>query len=145
MAEAIGIIASVAQLVNLSGTLLAGGYGFLSQVARAPAEVRSLLTEAAAVNSLLSQLQLIADSDFDPALFDALKALDGLGVFQECQTTFKFIQTALARCQHEAGKDLKNFGKRLAWPFKEKETKDAMQRLHCLRGVLANAVEVDSA
>jgi len=43
MAEAIGTIASVAQLVHLSGTILAGGYGFLSTVARAPSEIRSLL------------------------------------------------------------------------------------------------------
>jgi hypothetical protein len=36
--------------------LLAGGYSFLSKVARAPGEIRSLLTETAAVNSLLAQL-----------------------------------------------------------------------------------------
>lgn len=145
MAEVIGVIASVAQLVHLSGTLLAGGYNFLTQVARAPTEVRSLLTEAAAVNSLLSQLQLIADDASNTSFADALKSLDSLGVFQECQTTLKFIQNALARCQQDAGKDLRNFGRRLAWPFKEKETKDAMQRLHRLRSVLANAVEVNSA
>jgi len=145
MAEAIGLVASCAQLIHLSGTLLAGGYSFLSQVSRAPTEMRSLLTEAAAVNSLLSQLQVIADTTPDSAVLDALSTLDGLGVFQECKATLSFIQTALARCQQDAGKDLRNFGRRLAWPFKEKETKDAVQRLHRLRGILANAMEVDSA
>lgn len=145
MAEAIGVVASCAQLVHLSGTLLAGGYGFLSQVARAPVEMRSLLTEAAAVNSLLGQLQAIADNAPNSATVNALTTLEGLGVFQECRTTLQFIQTALTRCQQDAGKDLRNFGRRLAWPFKEKETKDAVQRLHRLRGVLANALDVDAA
>lgn len=145
MAEVVGIIASVAQLVHLSGTLLAGGYGFLSKVARGPVEIRSLLTEAAAVNSLLGQLQLIADAPSDVTIKDVLSSLARLGVLQECKTLLEFIELALARCQQEAGKDLQNFGKRLKWPFKEKETKDALQRLHQLRSVLANAVEVDSA
>lgn len=145
MAEVIGIIASVAQLVHLSGTLLAGGYGFLSTVAHAPSEIRSLLTETAAVNSLLGQLQLIADAVPTGATEDALQSLDRLGVLKECRTTLDFVQKALARCQVEAGKEFQNLGKRLKWPFKEKETKDALQRLHHLRGVLANAVEIDSA
>jgi hypothetical protein len=145
MAEIIGVLASVAQLVHLSGTLLASGYGFLSTITRAPSEIRSLLTETAAVNSLLGQLQLIADSSSNQAAEDAVQALERLGVFQECRTTLEFIQNALARCQQEAGKELQSFGRRLKWPFKEKETKDALHRLHHLRSVLANAVEVDSA
>ncbi|KAH4197368.1 hypothetical protein HBI24_158410 [Parastagonospora nodorum] len=145
MAEVVGVAASVAQLVHLSGTLLAGGYGFLTKVARGPNEIRGLLTEAAAVNSLLSQLQLIADAPSDPSTEQALSSLARLGVLQECKTLLEFIELALARCEQEAGKDFQNFGKRLKWPFKEKETKDALQRLHQLRGVLANAVEVDSA
>jgi len=74
-----------------------------------------------------------------------IKTLDGLGAFQECRATLKLIENASSRCQQEAGKDLKYFGRRPTWPFKEKEAKDAMQRLHRLRGVLANAVEIDSA
>lgn len=145
MAEVVGVIASVAQLVHLSGTLLAGGYGFLSKVARAPSEIRSLLTETAAINSLLGQIQVIADSSSQPAPDDALLALEKLEVFQECQTTLKSIQKALATCEQMHRKDVKNFGRRLIWPFKEKETKEALQRLHHLRGLLANAVEANSA
>jgi hypothetical protein len=138
MAEIIGAVASVAQLVQFSGALLAGGYGFLSKVARAPLEIRSLLTETAAMNSLLGQTQVVAESPIDPVSQDALKSL-------ECRTLLEFIEKALVRCQQEADKDLQNMVKRLKWPFKEKETKDALERLHRLRGVLANAVGVDSA
>ncbi|KAI4609697.1 hypothetical protein J4E80_008342 [Alternaria sp. BMP 0032] len=145
MAEVVGTVASVAQLVQLSGALLAGGYNFLSKVARAPSEIRSLLTETAAVNSLLAQLQQIADTSPKAAADDALQALERVGVFQECQSTLKSIERALAKCEQVNGQDAKNFGRKLMWPFKEKETKDALQRLHHMRGLLANAIEANCA
>lgn len=145
MAEAVGAVASVAQLVHLSGTLLAGGYGFLSKVVRAPTEIRSLLTEAAALNGLLGQLQ--ATTDAAPSLTpeDTVQNLERLGVFKECEHALMSIQKALARCEQIHGQEVKNFGRRLMWPFKEKETKDELQRLHRLRSLLANAVEANSA
>ncbi|KAF2118171.1 hypothetical protein BDV96DRAFT_597044 [Lophiotrema nucula] len=145
MAEIVGTVASVAQLVSLSGELLAGGYGFICRVVRAPSEIRSLLIETAAINGLLGQLQILAESEASPGLEDALHALEKLGIFQECQTTLKSIQNALATCEQMHGKNVKNFGRRLIWPFKERETKDALQRLHNLRGLLANAVEANNA
>ena len=145
MAEVFGTVASVAKLVQLSGALLAGGYNFLSKVARAPSEIRSLLTETAAVNSLLAQLQQIADTSPKAAADDVLQALERVGVFQECQSTLKSIERALAKCEQVNGQDAKNFGRKLMWPFKEKETKDALQRLHHMRGLLANAIEANSA
>ena len=145
MAEVVGAIASVAQLVHLSGTLLASGYGFLTKVVRAPSELRSLLTETAAINSLLGQLQHLVDPAPNSAVDDALKALERLGVFKECQTILKSAQNALAKCEQIHGSELRNFGRRLIWPFKEKETKESLQRLHHLRGLLANAVEANSA
>ncbi|KAI4707630.1 hypothetical protein J4E89_007735 [Alternaria sp. Ai002NY15] len=145
MAEVVGTVASVAQLVQLSGALLAGGYNFLSKVARAPSEIRSLLTETAAVNSLLAQLQQIADTSPKAAADDALQALERVGVFEECQSTLKSIERALEKCEQVNGQDAKNFGRKLMWPFKEKETKDALQRLHHMRGLLTNAIEVNSA
>ncbi|CAI9629348.1 unnamed protein product [Alternaria burnsii] len=85
MAEIVGTVASVAQLVQLSGALLAGGYSFLSKVARAPSEIQGLLTETAAVNSLLAQLQQVADSVPESASDDALQALERVGASQECE------------------------------------------------------------
>jgi hypothetical protein len=75
MAEIISTVASVAQLVQLSGALLIEGYSFLSKVAQAPSEIRSLLTETAAVNSLLAQLQQAAESTLKNASDDALQVL----------------------------------------------------------------------
>ena len=145
MAEVVGTVASIAQLVHISGALLAGGYGFLSKVARAPTEIRSLLTETAAINSLLGQLQQMVDGKLEPVPDDALQALQRIGIFQECHSILTTVGKALAKCEQVYGHDVRNFGRRLAWPFKEKETKDSLQRLHHLRGILANALEANSA
>lgn len=145
MAEALGLVVSVTQLVQLSGSLLAGGYGFLSKVARAPSEMRSLLTEAAAIDSLLGQLQAIAESMPKATSNDALQTLARLGVFEECSNTLRSIRKALKTCEQTHDRDAKNIGKRLLWPFKERETKESLERLHHLRGLLANAVEANSA
>lgn len=145
MAEILGIVASVTQLIELSGSLLAGGYGFLSKVKRAPSEMRSLLTEAAAIDSLLGQLQTIAESTPKSAPNDALQALKRLGVFEECSTSLNSVQRALKSCEQTHDKESKNLGKRFLWPFKEKETKEDLEKLHRLRGLLANAVEASSA
>ena len=145
MAEVIGTVASVAQLIQLSGALLAGGYGFLSKVSRAPSELRNLLTETAAMNSLLGQLQVLIDDTTDVVPNDALQALQRLGVFEECEAILKSVQKGLDTCKQVHGQDMRNLGRRLIWPFKDKETKDALQRLHHLRELLANAVEINSA
>ncbi|KAL1597828.1 hypothetical protein SLS60_008315 [Paraconiothyrium brasiliense] len=97
MAEVIGVVASVAQLVHLSGTLLAGGYGFLAKVTRAPTEIRSLLTETAAINSLLGQLQDVTGSTSKVTPDDALQALQRTGVFEECTETLKVVEKVLAK------------------------------------------------
>lgn len=144
MAEVIGTVASVAQLVQVSGALLVGGYSFLSATVRAPAEIRSLLAEVAAVNSILSQLQQIEEDNHLATRQSSIEALKSLGAFEECQISLKFVQSALGKCQGEAGKDLFNLGRRLKWPFQEKETKEALQRLHRLRSMLMNAVELDA-
>lgn len=145
MAEVIGIVASVVQLVQLSGQLLAGGYGFLSKVSRAPTEIRSLLTESAAINSLLSQLEVIAESTPKSIPHDPLVTLQRLGVLEECKEVLQAIQQTIKKCEQVYKHEAKNFGKRLLWPFKEKEAKDSLDRLYRLRSLLANAVEASSA
>ncbi|KAF2467414.1 ankyrin [Lindgomyces ingoldianus] len=144
MAEALAIVASVVQLVQLSGQLLAGGYGFLSRVSNAPAEIRYLLTETAAVNSLLSQLEILSNSKINPAHENALQSLKRLGVFHDCGTTLEFIRKALAKCEKGHGKDVTNLTRRLLWPFKEKETKDAFARLYRLRELLTTALQANT-
>ena len=69
MAEVLGLVgvaASVGQLVQISGTVLISGYGFLLKVTREPSEMRELLAERAGLNCVLGQLQSLVDSPTSP-------------------------------------------------------------------------------
>ena len=140
---AVGAVASVVQLVQFSGDILTAGYGFIGKVSKAPTELRQLLAESAGLNSILAQLQFLGESSTHPN--DELQSLQELGVFKECHDLFALIQRALDACKQVPGHDVKNFGRRLVWPFKERETKEAMQSLHRLRGLLTTAVGTNSA
>ncbi|EKD17225.1 uncharacterized protein L3040_008869 [Drepanopeziza brunnea f. sp. 'multigermtubi'] len=143
MAEIIGLTASVVQLVQFSGDILVAGYGFLSKVARAPAEMRDLLSESAGLNCVLGHLQTLVESPASPT--DALHSLEKLGTFKECHALLVGIKRSLDACEQVHGKDLRNFGRKLVWPFKERETRDALQRLGRIRGLISSAIDNDSA
>lgn len=145
MAEVIGSASAVVALVEFSGKILSLGYGYLSKVARAPAEVRLLLSEVANLNVLLGRLQTFAEDGSDPSASTVLQSLAQLGIFKTCEKLLGSVYTIIDTCQRLDGQDVKNFGKRLIWPFKERETKDTMQRLGCLRDTLTAALAADSA
>jgi hypothetical protein len=146
MAEVIGAVstvASVIQLVQFSADILTTGYGFLAKVSREPAELRQLPAESTGLNCVLAQIQSLAESSNSPD--DAVQSLQQLGVFKECHDLLNIIKRSLDKCQQELGNDARNFGRRLVWPFKEKETKEAMQRLNQLHALLSTAVGTSSA
>lgn len=58
--EVAGAAAALIQLIAFTGSILVQGYGFLSQVRRAPGEISALLRETAGVNALLRQLEGLA-------------------------------------------------------------------------------------
>lgn len=145
MAEMIGSVSAVVSLVEFSGRILSLGYGYLSKVSRAPAEVRLLLSEVANLNVLLGRLQAFADDAFDPSASTALQSLAQLGIFKSCEELLASVYTIIETCQRIDGQDVKNFGKRLIWPLKERETKDTMEQLGRLRDTLTAALATDSA
>jgi hypothetical protein len=129
--------------LQFSADVLTAGYGFIAKVSRAPTELRQLLTESAGLNCILAQIQSLVESPNSPN--DALQSLQQLGIFQECYDILVLIKGSLDACQQENGKDARNFGRRLVWPFKEGETKEALQRLNRLRVLLSTAMGTNSA
>jgi hypothetical protein len=149
--EVLGAAATVVQLISFTGDVLLKGYSFLSKVQKAPSEIRGLLREVANLNALLDQLQslstgyAIGASTKKLAVLDALQTLEHLGVFEDCNKLMQAIERTVEACGQIEGHHAKNFGKRLVWPFKEKETKDMLAQLGRLRETLSAAVVVDSA
>jgi hypothetical protein len=143
--EAAGSAATILQLVSFTGEVLIAGYGYLSKVQKAPSEIRSLLKETANLNALLDQLQTLVAEDAKPHIMSALETLTSFDVFGDCRSLTKIVLKSIKACEQISGHGARNFGRRLLWPFKEKETKETLQQLVRLRETLSAAVAVDSA
>ncbi|KFY35817.1 hypothetical protein V494_05576 [Pseudogymnoascus sp. VKM F-4513 (FW-928)] len=152
--EAVQGVASIVQLLEFTGKLLVSGYSFLSRVYQAPREIRSLLREVANLNALLDQLQSLVpetpigdkrENAMKEDSRNALQTLEGLDVFADCLKLMQVVMGTLKTCEQVEGHQVKNFGKKVLWPFKEKETRDLMAQLGRLRETLSAAVVVDSA
>lgn len=130
--------------------MLVAGYGFISTVQRAPTEVSTLLRETANLNALLDQLHCLvddpADSDTSPVKSkqSVLCMLEQLGVFRDCERLVKIVQKSVKTCQQVERQQVRNLGKRIVWPFKEKETKETMVQLGRLRDSLSAAITADT-
>lgn len=144
MAE-IGAVATIIQLISFSGEVLAAGYGYLSKVKKAPSEIRALLKETVSVNELLDEINELNEDKAEAKSGNVLSALAGLGVLDDCNTIMEAVKRMLKGCEEIEGQKARNMGKRLTWPFKEKDTKDLLGQLGRLRETLSAAVTVDSA
>ena len=147
MAELLGAVAAAAQLAQLSAQILSSGYAFLSKAARAPIEVRQLLSEAAALDCVLGRLQTLPHSSTPAASTttdDPIAALEKSGVFKDCTDLLVTVKKALESFVEVDRHRVANLAKRIAWPLREKEIADALQRLSRLRGIISTAIEESS-
>lgn len=147
--EGLGAASSVAGLISLSGGILAKGYAFLASVHRAPQELRELLCEAATLSAVLNQLHVSIDANEMGAMQQGasgtvvgprLRKMADTGVLLDCEESLLVVDSSTKRCQQIQGQYLLNLGKRIAWPFKEKETKESLARLGRFRGHLSAAL-----
>ena len=148
MAELLGAVAAAAQLAQLSAQILSSGYTFLSKAAKTPIEVRQLLSEAAALDCVLGRLQNLpysSTSATSTIAEDPVAALHKSGIFKECTELLVTVQKALDSFVEVDRQRVANLAKRLAWPLREKEVADALQRLSRLRGIISTAIEASSA
>lgn len=146
MAEIISAVSAIAGLVEISGRILNIGYGYLNKVAKAPTEMRALLSDVAYINVLLDRLQILADQDSgSPVGVTTLETFAHLGVFESCKSLLKTVENSVRTCEQQQGHDIKNLGRKLLWPFKESETRSTMEQLGRLKDTLSAALTVDSA
>lgn len=146
MAEALATASAITGLISLSGTLLAQGYTFAATVHRAPQELREILSEAASLDVVLSQLQSILDREAEPkSTLPVLLQLGEAGVIDDCKEALMVVKQSISKCEQIKGQQMRNLGKRITWPFRDKETKDVLGRLSRIRGNLSSALTADMA
>jgi hypothetical protein len=144
MAE-LAAAATIFNLVDFSGKVLAAGYGFLAKVSRAPAELRMLLSDVANINALLGRIQSLTQDPNGTNTNTTLNLLTSNGTFKTCETLLRTAEKCLESCWQTEGHQLKNFGRALKWTLMEREMKDTMQQLRVVQDQLTTALTVDSA
>jgi hypothetical protein len=142
---AVSAVASFVQLVSFSGEVLSAGYGYLAKVSQAPNELRTLLLETALLDSLLNRMKGLAIDNDSATSREALASMQRLGAFDRCDELLKIVSNSIKACNQITGQEKRNLGRRLIWPFKERETKRTLKNLADLRTLLSGALEVDSA
>lgn len=95
---------SIAGLISLSRGILAKGYTVLTSVHRAPQELRELPCEAAALNSVLNQLQTLVEQEQHKSLEQGvdteirrpgLKNIVDNGVLHECTASLLLVDRSV--------------------------------------------------
>ena len=140
----VGAASAVTSLLQFSGAILSKGYNYASKVLRAPEELRQLLTEVAALNSLLDQLQSLLDVNHH-GLQNAVSTLERIGTLTESRDILDAVSTSIGKCSQIEGQTTRNLGRRMLWPFQERETKDLLQRFQKVRDQFNLALSIDSA
>ena len=148
--EAIGLAASLASLLEISGRIVTTGYGYISKVAHAPSRMRMVLSQVSSVNLVLARLEEYSERQSASDSTSILHALFVNGVLEDCKELLRKIdgtvQTCMAESEARSSKhEVKALMKRVIWPMKENETKEVLQHLDRLRSVLSDAIAQDSA
>ena len=148
--EAVGLAASLASLLEISGKIVTAGYGYISKVAHVPSRMRMVSSEVSSVDLVLGRLEEYSAHQSGSGSTSILYTLSRNGVFKDCTEVLKKIdgtvQTCMAESEAQSSKrEVKAFMKRVVWPIKEKETEEILGHLDRLRSILSDAIVQDSA
>ena len=142
MAEAVGAASAVITLLEVTADILRAGYSYIQKVKRAPSEIRVLLNEVSAIDTLLDQIQQLSTDD--SSTDRCLTSLAEKGYLQGCEDALQRTNQAINKCVRAEGQLVKNAAKRVIWPFKEGHVQELLTELERSRRHLSDAVALDS-
>ncbi|KAG5792480.1 hypothetical protein H9Q69_008490 [Fusarium xylarioides] len=142
MAEAIGLAASIAGLVQLTGSVFKLLTKFYKEAKDAPSKAQDLATQTRDLAGIFENLRLLASALEERDSNPALKPQH----LESCQKTLNEINSKLdkALSDFDGGKSARSFVRRLKWPFSVQETKDLVAELANHRANLQLALAADS-
>ncbi|KAM0237912.1 hypothetical protein ACHAP5_008810 [Fusarium lateritium] len=142
MAEAVGLAASIAGLVQLTGSVFKLVTKFCREAKDAPSKAQELATQTRELAGIFENLRLLASSLETSSSNPSLKTQH----LDMCQGTLDEINTTLDKAQadFDSGKSAKRFARRLKWPFSLSETKDLVADLAGHRATIQLALSADS-
>ena len=153
MADPLSISASIAGLLSLAGTVIANGYIYINTAKEHPKALAELLRAVSELNIVLSQVNGLVNMNptvTAPAAIASSSPMKNLTqvvtpeLLKEGGDLLQTIQNSLNAVQRVSGEGVKNFGKAVIWPFKEREVKALLERIRALVKTLIQLINVDS-
>jgi hypothetical protein len=120
--EAVGLAASIGSLATIALQVSKVGYEYINGVKNARADIKQLVDEIASVEKLLEQLHNLYKAD----------KIDDINSFSQLVADFKPFLCQLGDQLRSEPKrrfwERREISKSLKWPFKEKETRQRIER-----------------
>lgn len=133
--EALGLAASVINIIQLTGKVTALGYGYIGSVSRAPGEVRKLMAEITSLSEVLNNLE-----DYTGLRPEILQKLNH--PLQECFLDLEGLHLKLKSASGVRGRFRKLIGS-LEWPLKQTETFQILAQIERHKNTLSITLTID--
>ncbi|KAJ5522431.1 hypothetical protein N7527_006546 [Penicillium freii] len=128
MAELVGLVASIAGLVQIAGQITKLSYSYVSDIKSAPKTQKLYLQEVSALTDVLFRVEKVIQeaesTDLEQPSWPSSLNADAL---QECRRHLSALHL-----------DLDKRLRRLVWPFQEKEVKKYIELLHRYRSLFSD-------
>ncbi|KAJ5941933.1 hypothetical protein N7516_002101 [Penicillium verrucosum] len=128
MAELVGLVASIAGLVQIAGQITKLSYSYVSDIKSAPRTQKMYLQEVSALTDVLFRVEkTIQEAESTDLELPSLPSSLNEESLQECRRHLLALHL-----------DLDKRLRRLVWPFQEKEVKKYIDLLHRYRSLFAD-------
>lgn len=146
MADPLSIFGSIAGLLSLGGSILMHGITYTVSVRDSPDALRQLLGEISRLNAVLGQINQLVSTD-NGSTESQRQRLSEVITKESLRTGTELLNSVLGSiksCQRIRGEGIKNVGKALIWPFKERDVQTTVERFRRLIGTYESALQVES-
>lgn len=128
MAELVGLIASIAGLVQIAGQITKLSYSYVSDIKSAPKTQKLYLQEVSALTDVLFRVEkVIQEAESTDLELPSWPSSLNEEALQDCRRHLLALHL-----------DLDKRLRRLVWPFQEKEVKKYIDLLHRYRSLFAD-------
>ena len=127
MAEAIGVVSGIAQLVTVATQVAKFTYGYIVDVRNASRVQKAYLQEVSALVEVLLRLELALQDSNNFSLVSARPSAISSVAITDCQETLALQHAKLEKHIH-----------RLIWPFQDRDLRRAIDDVHRFRTIVAD-------
>jgi hypothetical protein len=155
MADPLSIVASIAGILTLAGTVIRKTYRYGSDVKGAPEDVTNFLRELTITTGLLAALKTLAENDAQtkPPTLPSNGSLASIcgkhGALEFCKKSLESVCKELdgqeSRPSLSKTQKVDRLTGRLKWPFQKDRIKELVEQLERQKGAFTLALSIDNS